>query len=215
LAFLAQLDLAELRASQGPDWLPERGLLFFFYEEAKGGWGFSPDDRGSAAVLYDPSDLLPVGERALPLPAPTFFPAQPIAMRPHLSLPTPERLEIGTWEWPDADLDALDARLTSNEGLEPLHQVGGWPHPIQNDSMEMECQLASNGVDCGGSEGYASDKGKALAAGARDWRLLLQLDSDDASEMMWGDSGMLYFWVREQDARAGDFSNVWLILQCC
>lgn len=48
-----------------------------------------------------------------------------------------------------------------------------------------------------------------------EWRLLLQLDSDDASDMMWGDSGILYFWIREADARAGDFSNVWVILQCC
>jgi len=32
---------------------------------------------------------------------------------------------------------------------------------------------------------------------------------------MWGDDGNLYFWVREQDAKVGNFSDVWLILQCC
>jgi uncharacterized protein YwqG len=215
LSFLAQLDLAELRAAQGPDWLPERGLLFFFYDEEQGNWGFSPDDRGSAAVLYDPNSQFPGGARTLPQPPPALFPAQPVAMRPHLSLPTPERLKIVSWDWPDADLDALDAQLAANEGDGPLHQVGGWPHPIQNDNMELECQLASNGVDCGGPDGYRSEKAQALRPGAAQWRLLLQLDSDEASDMMWGDSGMLYFWIREADARAGDFSKVWLILQCC
>ena len=32
--------------------------------------------------------------------------------------------------------------------------------------------------------------------------------------MMWGDVGTLHCWIREPDARAGDFSGVWLILQC-
>lgn len=214
LSFLAQIDLTELRAATGPEWLPDRGKLFFFYDPEKGGWGFSPDDRGSFAVLYDPSGS-PVESRAPTGPAPELFPAHPVAMHPHLSLPTPERLEVDTMDMPDADLDAIDALLAESEGDEPLHQIGGWPHPIQNDNMEFECQFASNEIDCGGPEGYASDAAKALGPGASDWRLLLQLDSDDDSDMMWGDSGILYFWVREPDARRGDFSNVWMILQCC
>ncbi len=28
------------------------------------------------------------------------------------------------------------------------------------------------------------------------------------------DAGLLYFWIREQDARRRDFDKVWLILQC-
>ena len=216
MAFLAQIDLAELRAAQGPDWLPDRGLLFVFYDDEEGTWGFSPDDRGSWAVIHDPAAMAQAAERAPSEPKPTAqFPEQPIAMRPHLSLPTPERLAIDTRDVDDAGLDAIDALLQASEGDLPLHQVGGWPHPIQNDSMELECQLASNGINCGDPEGYQSDRANALASGVSEWRLLLQLDSDDASDMMWGDSGMLYFWIREADARAGDFSKVWMILQCC
>lgn len=32
---------------------------------------------------------------------------------------------------------------------------------------------------------------------------------------MWGDVGMIYFWIQDEAARRGDFSNAWLILQCC
>ena len=39
-------------------------------------------------------------------------------------------------------------------------------------------------------------------------------DSDDDIEVMWGDMGILYFWVRESDARKRDFSAAWVVLQC-
>ncbi|UDQ99492.1 DUF1963 domain-containing protein [Lentisphaerota bacterium WC36G] len=32
--------------------------------------------------------------------------------------------------------------------------------------------------------------------------------------MCWGDSGMIYFWIRKQDLKARNFENVWLHLQC-
>ena len=93
--------------------------------------------------------------------------------------------------------------------------MGGYPRPVQGDHMELESQLASNGVYCGDSSGYESEEGELLAPGARDWRLLFQFSSDEDLGVMWGDDGNLYFWVKEQDAKAGDFSGVWLILQCC
>ena len=96
----------------------------------------------------------------------------------------------------------------------PCHQVDGFPSPIQGDEMELECQLVSNGIYCGDSSGYESAEAAALRGGASDWRLLLQVDSDDDLKMMWGDGGVLYFWIREADARAGRFENTWVVLQC-
>ena len=31
--------------------------------------------------------------------------------------------------------------------------------------------------------------------------------------MSWGDDGFLYYWIRESDLAARDFSHVWCILQ--
>lgn len=81
--------------------------------------------------------------------------------------------------------------------------------------MELECQLASNGVYCGNASEYASPQAVALAPGAPNWRLLLQFDTDDDLDVMWGDAGTIYYWVEEKKARAGNFANSWLVLQCC
>jgi uncharacterized protein YwqG len=65
--------------------------------------------------------------------------------------------------------------------------------------MQLECQLVTNGLYCGDASGYDDPRRRALETGATDWRLLLQIDSDDVLGSMWGDSGRVYFWIREQD----------------
>lgn len=214
-AFLAQLDLEEVRQASGPEWLPDRGTLYFFYDSDQGTWGFSTKDRGSWTVLFDASrEPLPAMPRGPNTPDALEYPEQALAMELKETLPTPERLGIDLADLSDQALDELDAADMAFDPDFPCHQIGGWPRPIQNDHMELECQLASNGIDCGDAGAYQGEAARASAPGASEWRLLLQLDSDDVSDMMWGDLGRLYFWIRERDARAGDFTNVWMILQC-
>lgn len=88
----------------------------------------------------------------------------------------------------------------------------GHPLVVQNP-MEEECRLVTNGI-CLGDERSPEDEEQAerLREGAKDWTLLLQLDSDE--HWMWGDMGLLYFWIRRQDLEAGDFSKARCILQC-
>jgi uncharacterized protein YwqG len=81
--------------------------------------------------------------------------------------------------------------------------------------MELECQLASNGIDCGNPSSYQNEQIKNLEAGAKDWRLLLQIDTDDEGPgWMWGDVGRVYFWVKQHDLESLRFDDAWLILQC-
>jgi uncharacterized protein YwqG len=54
----------------------------------------------------------------------------------------------------------------------------------------------------------------ALGAGAVQWRLLLQVDSDQDAGMLWGDVGRIYYWIRAQDLAARRLGQAWLILQC-
>src|SRR5918999_1927368 len=52
LGFLAQLDLAEVRAAAEIEWLPKAGTLLFFYDVIEEPWGHEPEDRGGWKVIY-------------------------------------------------------------------------------------------------------------------------------------------------------------------
>lgn len=215
LAFLGQLDLTGLRLAGGPGWLPEKGALFFFYDAEQSTWGFDPADLGSWRVIHDPAGFAdaprdpPAG-----LPAHGVYRERSLGGRIARSWPDAELVDLPVPDVDGPDWAAYEKRLNAavpDDGL--AHQVGGHPGAIQSSGMALECQLASNGVDVGGPEGYQSPRRKELEPGAKDWRLLLQLDSDDDAGMMWGDVGRLYFWVREAAARRGDFAGAWMILQ--
>jgi uncharacterized protein YwqG len=217
LSFVAEIDLTAVSAVFDAPWLPRSGRLHFFYDMVEWPAGFDPADRGHWAVLYTPADAVAgITESPADLPPDLVFPAVRLAAANALSYPDPLLLEerLGQLsDLPDAEWQRINDYRQQDDRY-PLHQMGGHPSPIQAPDLGYECQLASNGVYLGGPEGYASPEAAALAPGAADWRLLLQVDSDDRADMMWGDVGMLYFMIRESDALARDFSRTWLLMQC-
>ena len=215
LGFLARLSLPEIHRASPVDWLPETGALLFFYDMEGQPWGFDPRDRGSSAVLLVPDLPAPVPQPGARAGVSSLaLPHRNVAFRRIAVLPSWERDSIRALELSDKESDLLIDLAESVFQGEPKHQVSGFPAPVQGDEMELECQLVSNGLYCGDSTGYADERANALKPGAASWRLLLQVDSDDALGVMWGDGGAIYYWVQEEAARAGRFDNTWLVLQC-
>ncbi len=212
LRFLARLSLAELQAGATTAWLPDTGALLFFYDDQKQPWGFDPADRGGWSVLHVPEE--PAAPAVPQEPPADQLPHLPVKLRRIAVLPSADRPEVKALRLSGDEFNGYFDLAEERFGGLPKHQVLGVPSPIQADAMELECQMASNGIYCGNADGYSSHEAKDLAAGAVRWRLLFQMDSDDDLGVMWGDIGMLYFWVEQQAAARADFSNVWLILQC-
>ena len=208
LQFLASIDLQSVAAVLVIDWLPNTGRLLFFYDTDAQPWGFDPRDRGGWAVVYAEGGAAPGA--AGPAKLPTRF----VSPKRIDSLPSYERPEVESLALPEPQSEWLIDFGADVYGDAPRHQMGGYPQPIQGDGMELECQLASNGINVGDPSGYKDPRAAALEAGAADWRLLLQVDSDDEIDVMWGDAGTIYFWIREDDARARRFDRIWLVLQC-
>ncbi len=216
LGFVALLDLAQLQANAVEASLQITGRVYFFYEARQSTWGFDPRDRGSWQVLFAPESAGTVP--ATPpqdLPRDGVYPEKRIGGVSVTSYPSAGRLNLSPSGLSRDDWTLVEEKCRSVYGELPHHQVGGMPDPVQDDQMELECQLASNGVYCGDSSAREDSRTDALRDGTQAWRLLLQVDTDDDIGMMWGDCGMLYFWVREDDLQQRNFQNVWMILQCC
>lgn len=65
LAFLAQINLNDVKKYDIDNLLPERGMLYFFYEMEAMTWGYKPEHRGSARVYYYDGDLCDLKPRKL------------------------------------------------------------------------------------------------------------------------------------------------------
>jgi uncharacterized protein YwqG len=217
LSFLAQINLAELARFEAAKPLSASGTLFFFYDAEQRTWGFAPKDLGSWKVLFSTEHSSNLVRRSLPdaLLEHAQFPACSVSFYQENTVPPLDSMVVNALGLSEQEQDAYwDFVNDYKQGhSEVVHRILGHPDPIQGD-MQLECQLASNGLYVGNLSAYKHPRRKELEPGSLEWRLLLQLDSDDNAGMMWGDVGRLYFWIRESALQARNFDQAWMVLQC-
>lgn len=210
LSFLAAVDLADVAETDSGLNLPRSGVLNFFYDVDRQPWGFDPADRGSWAVVH-----CLAGVPTTPPPTSRVFKRVPLATDRVITFP----------HWHEDDLEPLrssrfddffelvDELAPDGWPRQANHQVGGWPL-LEQGPLWLSAQLTSHGVHTGGSDWTANPRYEELARGASEWQLLIQIDSDERTDWMWGDVGKLYFLIRTDDLAARRFDRVWLELQC-
>ncbi len=225
LSFIAQIDLAAAAPFDRDSLLPGRGYLYFFYETVSQKWGFDPKDAGCARVYY--FDV--TADRLVQTPLPEALPEEARVPLSVLSLRTMDELPgyEEFCELTDVKRFGPDFCWGSYEQAAESHiqytdcnpdevcKLLGYADLVQG-SMLGECAQVTAGLYCGDGKAYqnASQAQKAaLAADARNWTLLAQFGTL-SDEIMFGDCGCIYFYIRKQDLAARRFDRVWLCLQC-
>ena len=216
LAFLCQLDLSEIPEQCVRNGLPASGILYFFYNQEMEMWGFDPEDKGSWQVIYTSKSSGGCSDRTAPegLSKDYIYGEKPVIFTPVETYPDWQDDRVGSLNLTETQLDDYTDICSAVFWDGPQHHLLGYPKAVQDNDMDLECQLASNGLYCGDSSGYDDPRAKQLEAGRANWVLLLQFDTDDDLGMMWGDSGMLYFWIKKTDLEKARFQDCWMILQC-
>ena len=219
LAFLAQINLTEASQYDRTGLLPTSGVLSFFYETMSMEWGFEPGHKGYARVYYFPETdgLVPtqipeetkewsVGEQAL-----SFADAVSLLSSFAYSRRSGREVDWDTYN----ELRAAFGYDAAAHADNPMKMLG-YADEIQNE-MEPECERYSRGIDGDMQEELSEEEQAELVRNAADrWVLLFQMGTveDGETELMYGDCGLIYFWIRKEDLAARNFDNVHLILQC-
>jgi uncharacterized protein YwqG len=115
----------------------------------------------------------------------------------------------------DSYWDLRDAVAGLASSTPQIHRMFGHPDAIQG-CMQRTAQFITNEAYLpeGVYSYYEHPRAAELMPGAHDWQLLFQLDSNRDPFWMWGDSGRLFFWIRQEDLRALAFEKTWYFLQC-
>lgn len=135
-----------------------------------------------------------------------------MAFETYTSLPSLDWLgvDLADADLAEQELDELADTPDKPFGNELQHRIGGYPSEIQNERMAISCELMRRGLP---AEHEGTEVTPAIERASKQWRLLMQIDSDPALKMNWGDGGRLYVFIREKDALKGDFSQTVTISQ--
>lgn len=216
LAFIGQFRMDETTRYDTEKLLPRAGMMWFFYDAKEQPWGDSAERGGWRAIYRDvdaaalrraePPEALPEECRFVPCRA---------RFSPESTLPAYESYGIQALGLDGDEVEAYTELVGGLGGDDTgRHRLLGHPDVIQNE-METQCEQASRAPYYSYfEEGRRPAKLAELAERGRQWRLLLQIDSDDAVGTQWGDIGRIYYWARADSVRELNLDDVWLVLQC-
>ncbi|WP_392671228.1 YwqG family protein [Streptomyces sp. LN785] len=218
LSFIASVDCAALPAGVLDIPLPEDGTLSFFYFDGR-------LDDGDALVLPEERDSwagarvihVPGGSACATRKAPAELPPYPqvwLTARATGTATDPWHPDVREAFAPEAPFGRYDHPVCAQEFLDALgdhdgvagHRIGGHARSIQNP-VEIEIAAAVRDEPLSWND-------PELSREAREWLLLAQFDSDTAADMMWGDSGVLYWLIRRQDLADLRFDRAMFTWQC-
>lgn len=210
LSFIAQINLSEVSHLNKEQLLPNNGFLYFFYTAEQNAWGFDIKDKNKFKVFYYEGDSSELVRTEYPDNLSEYgkFKNCALSFEEDISMPTMDNQIYNSLD--EKEIDYIFGEIMETELVTKLL---GYSDIIQNE-MELECELVTNGIYCGNPSGFENPKAKELEPNAKDWQLLFQIDSDDNAQMMWGDCGRLYFWIKTEDLKNKRFENCWTILQC-
>lgn len=217
LSFLMQINLEEIAAYDEDNRLPHKGMLYFFYDLCTMRWGFDPKDKGSARVLYieNPGNLQSI-DFPEDLDENFILPELALSFSARMDLPDYEEIAecVTETEWDDYNEERVLYGYEPVEN-EEISKLLGYANLIQGE-MLLECEEVNNGIYCGGIPEVAEEEKERMLLASKQWELLFQMStvSVEGYELMFGDCGNIYFYIRKQDLQDRNFDNVWLILQC-
>ncbi|MCE5197593.1 MAG: YwqG family protein [Armatimonadota bacterium] len=217
-SFIAQFNLSEVSPYDIENVLPDRGMLYFFFDTNPMVWSDDPPHSEGWRVTYWNGDASRLTRASTPKELPqrliygTFRPT----FTSERVFPPSESLlleRLGMSQNEIYQYAEVIEKLSSYDN-DQVSRLLGHPDYIQYTDMLTECQLASNGIAAGDLRQLPNDtRIPDLLERAIDWQLLFQMDSRDMNTN-WGDAGRIYYFTKSYDMTQQSLDEVQLVLQC-
>lgn len=216
LSFVAQVNLEEVAKHDVEHVLPPRGMLYFFYDFMDESIGCYPKDKNHFKVLYYEGNMSELEQKEYPKELEEDFCIPEIPMRFSTRYEVPMCEEYNEITGKKVDYDDYNY-VVESVGLDHDHdqeifKLLGYADLCQG-SMLTICEMVCNGISCGNFD-YIPLKPQ-YADKASEWILLFQVDviSNSEFELMIGDCGRLYYYIRKDDLMNKRFDKCWFMTQ--
>jgi uncharacterized protein YwqG len=194
LSFIAQINLVEIKKYDADNLLPEHGILYFFHFPIQKNIYVQEEELFKVLYCDDDSCSLQRPDYPTDLDNRSRYTACRIHFGQQISFPSTTN---SVFDFLDDNEQEGDQFFDVLDGLKH-NKLFGYADDIQG---EMEQSLPD-------------DDGTESEVNPDDWILLLQVDSNDETGMMWLDSGRLYFWINKNDLHNKRFDKCICLLQC-
>lgn len=221
LGFLAQFDLAELAPFDLNHELPTTGMLSFFYTIDGSSSKLFDSNGGYRVYFWNDNEQLErrthnkVEKRNWLPPHSVSFAAKWMCLDIEAWQINSIELEYNEFEQWNEDFRIEMEALFEDDSK---HHLLGYGENVQSN-IPLAAYMTTTKDKQRRGESFQSFNDRARN-GISQWRLLFQLNSHDSPdkrspEWMWGDTGMIYFCLTDEDLKNQNFDSTWLQLQCC
>lgn len=211
LSFLCQINLGEINKYNSESLLPNSGMLYFFYECDSQNWSWGPDSKETGNIrvyYYENIDGFVEFELPIKLEQYNIIPEISIDFTCRNSYPSYDEFTVfNDFDTDGEEYDYVLENLGVDFNFDEISKLLGYADIIQNE-MITECESSIREDDDTADDEFNKS--------ASEWILLLQIGTIEKAdfEMMFGDCGKLYFYIKKSDLLARNFDNVLCLLQC-
>lgn len=223
LSFVAQINLEELRDIYIDINFPRYGILYFFAEYGNEDFGTKKSHSKKFRVIYtnDPKNTSPFYPNSNQDRHFQIFKEYSVNFQTKHGLPSSSSDFIFNL-FAEKHNDHNRYELMVPRGENNHHKMFGHPSVLQSDIEEI-CEAIYRGYDYDNDllwrsfnyrDKYNQELVNSIESEAKNWILLLQVDSDPRLNINWsGNSGRIFYCIRRRDLEKGNFSHVWCVQQ--
>jgi uncharacterized protein YwqG len=229
MSFIGQFNMSEFPGLTDDSQLPQKGMLYFFYDVFRDTNLNSNKDLESWRVIFYDGDLTLLKISSVPTDSTNIrqFRCCKVELINEITMPQADTVYFEVENYQKSNFTRWEADVPGRIKLNNAEQAA-YEEILQylDDFYSRQFNLNRmfgypDGEDWGTQSlcSYMMNRrpvrrGSEYEKEVAEWELLFQIDSDKNAGMSWIDEGRLFFWIQKSALREKNFDNICLAVMC-